>query len=190
MGSLKTVVSGCGATNPKISIDRGKERQKRLLVEKILTNIWAKKQADKRAEAERKAKEEADYLASLTHHTDALGHKFTQEGTKKVTARYEDVWVLDPSDHKDREKWNDLASVKLMEKVWVDKFLAIRVADYETHSLFVCEAVVIDGKTHSKTNFFTYRIEKGKTGKFKDANKTKQLRVSEKIDLSQFPKVA
>jgi hypothetical protein len=151
----------------------------------------AKKQTDKRAEAERKAKEAADYLASLTHHTDAWGHKFTQEGTKKVTARYDNVWVLDPTDYrKDVAEWCDLASVKLMERVGMDsKFLAIRVADYDTHSLFVCEAVVLNGKTHAPTNIFTYRIEKGKTGKFKD-NKTKQLRVSEKIDLSQFPKVA
>jgi hypothetical protein len=153
----------------------------------------AKKQADKRAEAERKAKEEADYLASLTHHTDKWGHKFTQVGTKKVTARYDEVWVLDYSGHKTHEEWNGLASVALMEKVWAWNFLAVRVADDDTHSLFVCEAILKDAgdKTPVRTPaLFTYRIEKGKTGKFKDDNKTKQLRVSEKIDLSQFPKNA
>jgi hypothetical protein len=151
----------------------------------------AKKQADKRAEAERKAKEEADYLASLTHHTDQWGHRFTQVGTKKVTARYDEVWVLE--DYKKQNGWFDLASVARMEKVYSGKFLAVRVADDATHSLFVCEAMTTDysAKTIVRTPaLFTFRIEKGKGGKFKDDNKTKQLRVSEKIDLSQFPKNA
>jgi hypothetical protein len=151
----------------------------------------AKKQADKREEAERKAKEEADYLASLTHHTDQWGHKFTQVGTKKVTARYDEVWVLE--DYKKDKEWNDLASVVRMEKVYSGKFLAVRVEDTATHSVFVCEAMTTgySDKTIVRTPaLFTYRVEKGKGGKFKDENKTKQLRVSEKIDLSQFPKNA
>lgn len=152
----------------------------------------AKKQADKRAEAEKKAKEEADYLASLTHHTDQWGHKFTQVGTKKATARYDEVWVLE--DYKKTNEWCDLASVARMEKVYSGaSFLAVRVEDTPTYSVFVCEAVTTGygEKTIVRTPaLFTYRIEKGKTGKFKDDNKTKQLRVSEKIDLSLFPKNA
>jgi hypothetical protein len=34
----------------------------------------------------------------------------------------------------------------------------------------------------------TVQINKGKTGKYKDDNKTKQLRVVEKVDLKDFPK--
>lgn len=151
----------------------------------------AKTQEQKRAEAEKKAEKEADYLASLTHHTDQWGHKFTQVGTKKATARYDEVWVLD--DYTKTNEWCDLASVSIMEKVYSPSFLAVRTADTPTYSVFVCEAITTrhgNKKPVRTPALFTYRIEKRKSGKFVDENKTKQLRVSEKIDLSLFPKVA
>jgi hypothetical protein len=161
-----------------------------------------RKAEEKRKEAEEKQKKKDEELASLTHHRDEWGHPYSQKDKKKNTAVYDDIWVLDPPSAL-RDEWTNRVAVLTMEgRAYVDIFIGRRVVDTSTHSLFSCvgfkyyyyvrtETTGLMNKVEKISYFtepLTMQVNKGKTGKYKD-NKTKQLRVIEKVDLKDLPKV-
>jgi hypothetical protein len=90
----------------------------------------------------------------------------------------------------------------MRSRAYVNLFIGRRVVDTPEHSLFSLIGFKhhyyvpsnVEGELRSveEIGYFpspiTVQISKTKSGKYRD-NKTKQLRVSEKIDLKDFPKV-
>ena len=157
----------------------------------------------KRLEEEAKQKKNAEELAGTTHHTDQWGHPYSQKEKKKNTAVYDNIWRLEPTSSEMRKEWDDRVPVVLMRaRAYGDIYLGRRVVDTSTHSIFTLfgftyHYLVLNEITRVSTvvegiDYFpqplTVQINKGKTGKYKDDNKTKQLRVVEKVDLKDFPK--
>jgi hypothetical protein len=150
-----------------------------------------RKKREVEAEKERKKAEE---LAGLTHHTDAHGHPYSQKGNKKITAFYQNIWCFDAPNDKLSKEWEDEIQVlqKLKEDRWfhVSQYYGVRVEDNPHRSLF---ALVGWKESYSEKTIKMFperrmfEVLKGKTGKYKD--KMKQLRVSEKMLVGEFPKV-
>jgi hypothetical protein len=163
-----------------------------------------KREERKRLEEEEKQKKKEEELAGLTHHTDQWGHPYSQKGTKKITAFYDDIWCLDPTSHEMRNEWEDRVAVTTMRgRAYINLFLGRRVVDTPEHSLFSLIGFKhhyyvpsnVEGELPRSVEAIDYfpspitvQISKTKSGKYRE-NKTKQLKVSEKVDLKDFPKV-
>jgi hypothetical protein len=155
-----------------------------------------KEKAERRkqtAEAEKERKK-AEELAGLTHHTDAHGHPYSQKGSKKITAFYQNIWRVEPPSDELSKMWKEeirvLSKIEKDKHVYVAHYYGVRVEDNPHRSLFalVGWAESFSDKT---INMFPERrmfeVLKGKTGKYK--SDMKQLRVSEKMLVGEFPKV-
>lgn len=144
-------------------------------------------QKAKREAEEAREKKKADELASLTHHTDSWGHPYSQKGTKKITAVYDEIWNLDGSTQQ-RKEWNDQVAILTMStKRWITTFLGRLEDDAPTHSLFTCHAYEDHDVIHLFPKPFMVRVEKTKSGKYRE-NDTKKLRLDKKFNLEHFPK--
>lgn len=157
----------------------------------------------KRLEEEAKQKKKEEELAGTTHHTDQWGHPYSQKEKKKNTAVYDNIWRLEPTSSEMRKDWEDRVPVVLMQsRARGDIFLGKRVVDTPSHSIFTLfgftyHYLVLNEVSRAITtvegiDYFpqplTVQINKGRTGKYVEDNKTKQLRVVEKVDLKDFPK--
>ena len=121
-----------------------------------------------------------------------------------ITAFYDDIWCIDPLSYKMQEEWEDRVKVLTMRsREYVNLFIGRRVVDTPEHSLFSLIGFKhhyyvpsnVEGELPRSVEAIDYfpspitvQISKMKSGKY-IKNKTKQLRVSEKIDLKNFPKV-
>jgi hypothetical protein len=150
-----------------------------------------RKKREVEAEKERKKAEE---LAGLTHHTDAYGHPYSQKGNKKITAFYQNIWRVEPPSDELSKMWKEeirvLSKIEKDKHVFVAHYYGVRVEDNPHRSLFALVGWAErfsdkDIKMFPERHMF--EVLKGKTGKYKD--KMKQLRVSEKMLVGEFPKV-
>jgi hypothetical protein len=139
-------------------------------------------------------RKKAEELASLTHHTDADGHPYSQTGSKKITAFYRNIWRVLPPSEEVCKMWKEeirvLSKIEKDRYVYVTHFYGVRVDDNPQRSLFALvgwtESFSDKGiKMFPERHMF--EVLKGKNGKYK--KDMKQLRVCEKMIVSDFPKV-
>jgi len=133
----------------------------------------------------RRGKKEQE-LAGLTHHTDKWGNAYSQKGTKKVTAFYDDIWEL--SVPKETQKqWDDMVAVLTMEKTYYVNYYGRRTVDTPQHSIFTCFGWKEKSDVRLFPQPYTVKIDKTKAGNYRDKD-LKQVKLSDGINFENFPK--